>query len=222
MASASATLWLLTILIAGFVVFLCARQKVLSKFSLFNCYFAAYIVASIARFCILSRDGHILEYLNFYDYSEAVLTILLALAVWQIGAQLVAGKVGRKTVLIAGASILLLVILLSFSSLSSFARSSSQHIKLFAIVISRSMFFAAGLATLALWIWNRLNKAEDRVTTQFVNVLLVYFAVFYLLDWLGNAWPYSFGHGGNLVAMMTAWLPLGCSFALVQDTPNAK
>jgi len=201
-------------------VFLCARQKVLSKFFLFNCYFAASIVASVGRIWIESRDSHhFLEYLNFYDYSEAVLTILLALAVWQIAARLVAGRIGRKAVLIAGASILLLVIVCSFPGVP---HSTSQPIKLFAVVISWNIFFAAGLATLALWIWNLINKAEDGVATQFVNVLAVYFAVFYLLHWLGHAWPYSRAHGGDLVLMMGAWLPLGCSFALVQDTTNAK
>jgi hypothetical protein len=220
MTPAAATLWLLTILIAGFVVFLCARQKVLSKFFVFNCYFVAYIVVSIGRFCILSRDGYASSnYLYFYYYSDAALTILLALAVWQIAARLVAGRIGRGAVLIAGTSILLLVIFLCFFSV---AHSSSPPITHFAVEISQNILLAAGLATLALWIWNRLNKAEDRITTQFVNVLVVYFAVFYLLHWLGHAWPYSFGHGGDLLSMMAAWLPLGCSFALVQDTTNAK
>jgi len=220
MAPAAATLWLLTTIVAGFVVFLCARQKVLSKFSLFNCYFAAYIVVTIARFWIESRNAqHFFEYFNFFYYSDAILSILLALAVWQIAARLVAGRIGRQAVLIAGAGILLLVFFLSFSSV---AHSSLGTLTYFAVVISENVLFAAGFATLALWLWNLINNAEDRLPTQFVNVLMVYFAVFYLLHWLGHAWPYSRAHGGDLISMMAAWLPLGCSFALVQDPTNAK
>jgi len=222
MAPAAITLSLLTIIVAGFVVFLCLRQKVLSKFFLFNCYFAASIVISIGRFWIESRGGHhFLEYLNFYYYSEAVLAILLALAVWQIAARLVAGRIGRGAVLIAGASILLLVIFLCFFSVE---HSTSPPITHFAVEISQNILLAAGLAILGLWIWiwNLLNAAEDRIATQFVNVLAVYFAVFYLLYWLGHAWPYSRPHQGDLFSMMAAWLPLGCSFALVQDTTNTK
>jgi hypothetical protein len=220
MAPALVTLWLLTTIVAGFVVFLCVRQKVLSKFSLFNCYFAASIVATIGRFWIESGDGQrFFKYMNFYYYSEAVLTILLALAIWQIATRLVAGRIGRRAVLIAGASILLLAILFGFFGVSY---SSSRQFTLFVVVISQNIFFVAGLATLILWIRNLMNKAEDRITTQFVNVLVVYFAVFYLLYWLGHTWPYSRAHSGDLLLMMGAWLPLGCSFALVQDTPNAK
>jgi hypothetical protein len=215
MAPAELTLWLLRIIVAGFAVFLCVRQKVIGKFFFFICYFAASIVVSIGRFWVFPRPGHnFMEFLSFYYYSDAVLTIFLALAIWQIGARLVAGKVGRKTVLIGGASILLLVIFCSFASV---APPDSKSIAYFTVEISRIIFFVAGLATLLFWTSNLSNKAEDRIATQFVNVLAVYFAVFFLLDCLGQAWPYSRGHDGNLLSMMGAWLPLGCSFALVRD-----
>jgi hypothetical protein len=117
MAPAALTLWLLATMVDGFVVFLCARQKVISKFFFFSCYFAASIGVSIGRFWVLSRDGSSsAEYVYFYYYSDAVLTILLASAIWQIGVRLVTGRVGRETVLIGGATILLLVIFFSFYS----------------------------------------------------------------------------------------------------------
>jgi len=215
MAPAALTFWLLTIIAAGFVVFLSVRQKSISKFFFFSCYFAASIVVSIGRFWVLSRDGYnSAEYLYFYDYSDAVLTISLALAIWQIGTRLVAGRVGRETVLIGGASILFLVIFFSFSNV---AYSNSKLITHFAIEISQNIFFTAGLATLVLWTWNLFNKAEDRIATQFVNVLVVYFAVFFVQYGLEQVRPSSRGHDGELFSMLSAWLPLGCSFALVKD-----
>jgi hypothetical protein len=215
MAPAALTVWLLTIIVAAFVVFLCVRQKVISKFFFFSCYFAASIVVSIGRFWVFSRNGHhFVEYLNFYYYSDAVLTVLLALAIWQIGARVVAGRVGRETVLIGGASILLLVIFFSFASV---AHSNSKFITHFTVEVSQNIFFAAGLATLVLWTWNLLNKAEDRIAAEFVNVLVVYFAVFFVVQGLELASPSSRGHDGDLFSMLGAWLPLGCSFALVKD-----
>jgi len=220
MAPAALTLWLFTTIVTGFVVFLCARQDVLSKFFFFNCYFAASILASIGRFCVLSRDGYTSSnYLYFYYYSDAILSVLLALAVWQIGARLIAGKVGRQAVLITGASILLPLIFFTFAVV---ACSSSYLITRFTVELSENIFFAAALTTFFLWTWSLFNNADDRTATQFVNVLLVYFAVFYLVYWLGQARPYSRAHNGDLFSMMGAWLPLGCSFALVQDPPNAK
>src|SRR6201999_1915347 len=119
MAPAELTLWLLTTIVEGLVVFLCIRQKVVSKFFFFSCYFAASIVVSVGRFWVLSRDGSSsVEYLHFYYYSEAVLAILLTLAIWQIGTRLAAGRVSREKMLIGGSGILLLVIFFSFSSAS--------------------------------------------------------------------------------------------------------
>ncbi len=119
MAPAELTLWLLATIVDGFVVFLCVRQKVISKFFFFSCYFAAAIVVSIGRFWVLARDGFSsAEYLHFYYYSEAVLAILLALAIWQISARLAARRVGREKMLIGGAGISLLVVFFSFSSAS--------------------------------------------------------------------------------------------------------
>jgi len=143
MAPAAVTLWLLTTIIAGFVVFLCVRQKVLNKFFLFNCYFAASIVVSSARIWIEWRDAHYpWDYAIFYYYSDAILSVLLALAVWQIAARLVAGRIGRQTVLITGASILLLAIFLGFFGAP---HESSQQLQLFAVVMSWNIFFRGGL-----------------------------------------------------------------------------
>jgi hypothetical protein len=215
MAPAALALWLLTTIVEGFVVFLCIRQKVVSKFFFFSCYFAASIVVSIGRFWIFSRDGYSsVEYLYFYYYSDAVLTILLAFAIWQIGARLAPGRVGREKVLIAGAGILLLVTLFSFSIV---AFSTLKLITHFTIELSQNIFNTAGLATLVLWVWNLFNKAEDRIATQFVNVLAVYFALFFVVYGLGQARPFYRGHNDNLFSMLGAWLPLGCSFALVRD-----
>jgi hypothetical protein len=130
MAPAALTLWLLAILVDGFFVFLCARQRVLSKFFFFSCYFAALIVVSIGRFWVLSRDGFSsAEYLYSYYYSDAVLTILLALAIWQIGARLVAGRIGREKVLIGGAGIFLLPFVFSFSVLGTRIRGPSRILR---------------------------------------------------------------------------------------------
>ena len=128
MAPAALTLWLLTTIVEGFVVFLCIRQNVVSKFFFFSCYFAVCIVVSIGRFWIFSRDGYSsVEYLYFYYYSDAVLTILLALAIWQVSARLVAGRVGREKMLIGGAAILLLVALFSFSCVAASALRLITH-----------------------------------------------------------------------------------------------
>ncbi len=215
MAPAALTLWLLATIVDGFVVFLCVRQKVISKFFFLSCYFATSIFVSIGRFWVLTRDGSSsTEYLHFYYYSDAVLAMLLALAIWQIGARLAAGSVGREKVLIGGAVILLLVILFSFSGVPY---ANSRPITRFAIEISQNTFFIAGLATLVLWAWNLLNKAEDRIATQFVNVLAVYFALLFVVSGLEQARPFYRGHSDDLFSMVGAWLPLGCSFALVRD-----
>jgi hypothetical protein len=215
MAPAALTFWLFATIVDGFVVFLCVRQKVISRFFYFSCYFAALIVVSIGRFWVLSRDGpSSAEYLYFYYYSDAVLTILLALAIWQIGVRLITGRVGREIVLIGGASILLLV---TFFSLSIAAASNSRLITHVASEISQNGFLTAGLATLVLWTWNLFNEAEDRIAAQLVNVLAVYFALLSVVWELEQARLFYRGINDALFSMSAAWLPLGSSFALVRD-----
>jgi hypothetical protein len=215
MAPPELTFWLLATIVDGFVVFLCVRQKVIRRFFYFSCYFAALIVVSVGRYLVLSRDGpSSAEYLYFYYYSDAVLTILLALAIWQIGARLITGRVGREMVLIGGASILLLV---TFFSLACSAGAPSRLITHFVFEFSQSGFLTAGLATLVLWTWNLFNETEDRIAAQLVNVLAVYFVLFSVVYGLEQARPFHREFDDDLFSMLAAWLPLGSSFALVRD-----
>jgi hypothetical protein len=215
MTAAASTLWLLTTIVAGFFVFLSVRRKVIGKFFFFSCYFAASIVVSIARYSVLSGYGYrSLQYLYFYYFSDAVLTILLALAIWQISARLVAGRARHQAVLIGGAGVLLLV---AWHSFWVAEESSSRPLAHFVFEMSRNVFCVAGLAVLILWARNLFNNVEDRVASRFVNVLAVYFILFFLLYGLEQARPFSRELVLNVFPMLGAWLPLGCSFALAGD-----
>src|SRR6202012_211208 len=115
--------------------------------------------------------------------------------------RLAAGRVSREKMLIGGSGILLLVLFFSFSSAWY---SNSRLITHFTFVISQNTFFIAGFATLVLWVWNLFNNAEDRIATQFLNVLAVYFALIFLVYWLEQARPFYRGHNDDLFSMAGA------------------
>jgi len=83
----------------------------------------------------------------------------------------------------------------------------------FAFELSQNILSACCLAVVLLWIWKLGNDPEDRIAARFVNVLSVYFSVFFLthgarqlapdLSGLDSLWP-----------MIGASLPFGCGFAL--------
>lgn len=88
---------------------------------------------------------------------------------------------------------------------------------------SDSVRLVCGLAVVLLWVWKRLKNPVDGIAARFVNVLCVYFLLFFLVYGAGEIAPSSAVAGrNNLALMMSAWLPLGCGFALVSPEQSMR
>ena len=83
---------------------------------------------------------------------------------------------------------------------------------------SQSVFFMCGFAVVLLWVWKLFKNPVDGIAARFVNVLGVYFLLFFLV-YGARAMSSSSAVAGldNLSSMMEVWLPLGCGFALVSE-----
>jgi len=92
--------------------------------------------------------------------------------------------------------------------------SDSRVTTLFAVELSQNIFFACCLAIVLLLAWRLRNDPEDQIAARFVNVLSVYFSVFFLIYGTRQFTP-NVSSLNSLSPMMDAWLPLGCGFALV-------
>ena len=75
-----------------------------------------------------------------------------------------------------------------------------------------------GFAAVLLRVWKLLKNPVDGIAARFVNVLAVYFLLFFLFHEAREIASSSTAAGlNNLAWMMSAWLPLGCGFALVSQ-----
>src|SRR6266478_7308415 len=205
-------LWLLTTLIEAFVVYLFLIRGLFRKFLFLNFYLLLSATSSIGRYAVLYHFGYTSpEYLYFYYFSEAPLTITLFICVGELSLRLVGDKLPPSRVALWSAGALLAIALFSLSDASSGGYRVAAR---FVIELSRNIFYACSLGIVLLWFWKLRNDPEDRFAARFVNVLGVYFSVFVLIYGARQLVPHASGLG-NLYPMLGAWLPLGCGFALV-------
>ncbi len=205
-------LWLLTTLIEAFVVYLFLIRGLFRKFLFLNFYLLLSATSSIGRYAVLYHFGYTSpEYLYFYYFSEAPLTITLFICVGELSLRLVGDKLPPSRVALWSAGALLAIALFSLSDGSSGEYRVAAR---FVIELSRNIFYACSLGIVLLWFWKLRNDPEDRFAARFVNVLGVYFSVFVLIYGARQLVPHASGLG-NLYPILGAWLPLGCGFALV-------
>lgn len=212
------TLWMLTTLVEAFVMCLFLVRALFRKFLFLNFYLLLSVATSIGRYALLSHFGYASsEYAYFYYFSDAILTISLFLSICELTLRLVGTKMPRRRVALLTAGALLAAALFTFSVASS---SDVRVTTRFVFELSQNMFFACGFAIALLWAWKLRNDPEDRIAARFVDVLSIYFSLFFLAYGARQLAPYASGPHA-LLAMIGAWLPLGCGFALVsQDQPR--
>jgi hypothetical protein len=206
------TLWLLTTFVEAFVVYLFLIQGLFRKFLLFNCYLIFSVAVEIGRCVLLSRFGLIsVEYNYFYYFTETFLAVGLFIAIGELSARLVGTKMPRTRVIFLSAIAFLAVVWSSLAVVWNGGGRSGIH---FAVELSQNIFFVCCLATVLLWIWRLRNDPEDWVAARFVGVLSVYFSLLLLIFGVRHIAPHA-SDVYKIYPMVSAWLPLGCGFALV-------
>lgn len=212
---ADQTLWLLTTSAEALVVCLFIMKGLFRKFLLFNSYLLFSVAISILRCFVLFRFGFSsLEYVSIYFYTDALLTVLLFLSIFELSVRLVGTRMPwMKVVSLSGATLLLTA---WFSHSVGFG--SHRLITHFAFEFSQNTYFLCCLAVVLLWVWKVRNDPEDWLAARFVNVLTVYFSLFVLGYGVHQLAPHL-ASDNNLYPMAGAWLPVGCGFALVSYEP---
>jgi len=206
------TLWLLTTLVETYVVYLFLIRGLFRKFLFLNFYLLLSATINIGRYAVLYHFGYTSpEYLYFYYFSEAPLTITLFICVCELSSRLVGDKLPPRRVALWSAGALLAIALFSLSGASSWGYRVRAR---FVIELSQNIVFACSLGIVLLWVWKLRNDPEDRFAARFVNVLGVYFSLFVLIYGARQLVPHA-SSLGNLYPMLGAWLPLGCGFAVV-------
>jgi len=215
-------LWLLTTVVEGFVAYLFFTQGLLRKFLFFNFYFLFCVVFSIVRYSTYSYFGIASgAYRDVYYFTDVLLSIFLFLSIWEVAVHLVGAEWSRTRFTLWSAGAVAATAWYSFSVVAL----SGTNARLFFFELSENILLGCCLAMALLWAWRLRHEPEDRIAARFVTVLSVYFLLFLLVHG-----TYQF-HGiyrsnwrlaAFLYPTMSAWLPLGCGFALVSPDERRR
>jgi hypothetical protein len=210
---ADQTFWLLTTLVEAFVVSIFLAQGLFRKFLCFNLYLLFATSINIARYAILHQFGfRSSEYGYFYYYSDALLTIFLFICVCELTRRVVGARMPWGKLVFWSTSAFVATAWFSFTIASSTGHRIAPR---YFLELSQNIYFVCCLAVFLLGVWKLRNDSEDPVAARLVNVLVVNFLLFVLLYGARQAVPYDYSKFSNLYAMMGAWLPIGCGFALL-------
>jgi hypothetical protein len=211
---ADLSLWLFTALVDAFVVCLFVFRGLFRKFIFLNMWLLLLFTAIIVRYAVLFDFGiSSQEYFYTYFYTDALITAFLFLSICELSSYLFGTGMPRR-----GLMLLRFGALIATACLSSFLWSfwSVREMNGFILDLSVNIYLASGLVIVLLWIWKLLNRPADRLAARFVNVLLVYFSLYFLM-YAGVRVAPNVPSLDAVPPMAGAWLPLGCAFAILSN-----
>lgn len=169
--------WLICTLLEAAVVVCAVRSHSIRRYFFLNLYMTLSFLVSVGRYQILTRYGGMTsrEYMYFYYYSDALLTIGLYFALLNLYS-LVFDEMKAERYLRLGA-----ILLLGGTAWFSYAvveQSSHRILSHFAYELSQNLYFVGLVLTYALWgAILKLRETRARLI-QLVLSLGVYFSAF--------------------------------------------
>jgi hypothetical protein len=201
-------------------VLVCAyRRQAIRQYFLLNLYISCEVVASIARFEILRHYGLLsFNYVYFYYYSDALLTILLFLALSSLSQ--VFGELNAGRYIQFGA-----LFLLSATALFSFAvvqQSSAKLLSHFVFELSLNLYFVGVVLTYILWAAIlKLRETRTRLI-QIVLSLGIYFSLYAANYALRNLYPSMESVFNSLNPLIGCFLPFAWAYAFWRIPDEAR
>jgi hypothetical protein len=212
-------IWILTSSLELGVVLCALRAKSFLRFLPLNIYMLVAFISDVSRFMILTRYGYTSSnYIYFYYYSDALLTICLFFALIGLYGQ-VFKEMGAAIYVRIGAVIVLLVT----ASICFVMVRNSQHrlATRFAAELTQNLHFVGAVLTYVLWSAVRKMRETRTRLIQFTLALGVYFSAFaasYALEVLYQGSPFY----GVMTYAMGLWLPLAWGYTFLRVPESAR
>jgi hypothetical protein len=208
---------------AVFVVCL-VRQKAFGRYFALGLYMLSSFVLSIIRYAVLFQYGLISpQYIYFYYFSDAFLTICLYLVLMSLYS-LVFEDMGVKQYLRVGAILLLGgTALFSYQVLSQVAMNSSwKMVTRFVVEMSQNLYFVGVVLTYLLW--GAMVKVRENRTRliQVVLALGVYFSAFAANYAFRDLYPQFRMIWAYLPPLMAVGLPLAWTMTFIHIPEEAR
>ena len=212
--------WLVGLILEAAVVVCAVRNGALRRYFLLNLYMAASFVVSLSRFRILTHYGFTSnEYVYFYYYSDALLTILLYFALSTLYAH-VFRELNAERLVKMGA-----LILLAGTALFSYGviqESTSKLITRFVVELSQNLYFVGLVLTYVLWgAILKLRETRTRLI-QLVLAMGVHFSLFAANYALRNLYPSLSSVFIPLLQVFGCFLPFAWAYSFWRLPENAR
>lgn len=218
--------WLIGSLLEAAVVVCAIRRKAFRQYIFLNVYMAAEFVASAARFEILQHYGFLsLTYAYFYYYSDALLTILLFLALSSLYSEVFRELNAERYVQMGSVVLLAGTALFSFAVVQqsfAVAQSSGKIFFHFVFEISQNLYFVGLVLTYILWAAIlKLRETRTRLI-QLVLSLGVYFSLYAANYALRNLYPSAEAIFVVLNPLIGTFLPFAWAYAFWKLPEEAR
>jgi hypothetical protein len=214
--------WLIGALLEAAVVVCAIRRNAFRRYLFLNLYMASEVVASAIRFEILQHYGFLsFAYAYFYYYSDALLTILLFLALSSLYSQVFRELNAERYVQMGS------VVLLAGTALFSFAvvqqsTATGKILSHFVFEISQNLYFVGLVLTYILWAAIlKLRETRTRLI-QLVLSLGVYFSLYAANYALRNLYPSAETIFVVLNPLIGCFLPFAWAYAFWKLPEEAR
>lgn len=212
--------WLICTLFEGAVVVCAVKTRSIRRYIFLNLYMALSFLVSVGRYQILIHSGGVTspDYIYFYYYSDALLTIGLYFALLNLYS-LVFDEMKVERYLRLGA-----ILLLGGTAWFSYAvvqQSSHKILTFFAYELSQNLYFVGLVLTYALWgAILKLRETRARLI-QLVLALGVYFSSFAANYALQNLYPHvRFLH--YLTPLLGCILPAAWAYCFLRVSEETR
>jgi hypothetical protein len=214
------TIWFLGALLEATVVVCSLFRGPLRRYFTLNLYMAMSVLVNAGRYLIFTQHGFASsEYVYFYYYSDAILTICLYFALMGLYA-IVFEELGVTMRL--RVFMMLLLIGTTLFSYSVVHQSESRMLTHYIIEISQNLYFVGLILTYVLWA-ALLKLRESRVRViQIVLSLGMYFSVNAASYALRNAYPNLRFIWAYLPLMAGIFLPVAWIYAFMRFDDEAR
>lgn len=214
-------IWFAGILCEAAVVVCALQRRAFRRYLLLNVYMASLVAVELGRLKYFTQYGvESNQYMYFYYYSDALLTILLYFALISLYAQ-VFSEMNAERYVRMGA-----LLLLGGTALFTYAVLVQSSTKLiitgFVYGLSQNLYFVGLVLTYVLW--GAILKLRETRTQliQFVLSLGVYFSLYAANYAIANLYPSSMPVVRPLMQILSPFLPLAWAYAFWKLPQDAR
>lgn len=204
-------IWLVGLLCEAAVLVCAVKKHAFRRYLLLNLYMAVLIISELGRYKILAEYGFTSkQYLYFYFYSDAILTIFLYFALSSLYAHVFSEMNAERYVKMGT------LLLLGGTAIFTYAvvqQSSAKLLTHFVVELSQNLYFVGLVLTYVLWAAIlKLRETRTRLV-QLVLSLGVYFSLFAANYAIRNLYPSLSSVFVPLVQVFGTFLPLAWAYA---------